>query len=610
MGRRIWLALAVAAIAMAAVLASAQAATKEKRSPKVTRGIDYLHAHQVSTGGINSNAGSTVWTILGIVANGERTGSSAWTIGGKNPFTYLQSISHKTAASSGDDPNPPVYYARTIMAYEAVGKGSIYSAGSAGTDLLAQLESYQDLDESHTDTYGSFSMSSSNRNEESVRTTAWAILAMHSIGSLDSDSQEHFDAAVTWLEGQAKSSGGFPMQMGDGQSANVTDTALATQALLAGGIQVGDDIIQNAVAGSDSYLHDVQLSKGGFPASGHEGPDSRATAYAITAIRACGQGPSGDAWSKSRNATDGDTPVAALKRLQTTSGAYPQYAGHITSPVPDTSLALVALSGVNFKSYPAGIPSAVTAFRFRPRLITMAPANNAKSTSGIVLIRATYSDWPGGTGINAKKIRLYVDNADRTKSAAVGSYGLHLQLRNVANGSHTVKLVLVDKAGNLRTVTRTFTVSVPVPSGGTSGSTSTGGTGSVIRPSSTYVTPHGSTTLYPTPTATPTTSSSAYPYSSASPYPSASASPSPSSSAVPVTGAGTSAGGGTGGYLGAILLTLLPLGALLSYYVIHRRTEALAAASSGKTLAGGGSGWDHVKDIASRSKDIIKPAGS
>ena len=53
-------------------------------------------------------------------------------------------------------------------------------------------------------------------------------------------------------------------------------------------------------------------------------------------------------------------------------------------------------------------------------------------------------------------------HANKTKPADVGRYGLHLQLKNVANGKHTYKIVIRDYAGNEREVTRSFTVAVPI----------------------------------------------------------------------------------------------------------------------------------------------------
>ena len=55
---------------------------------------------------------------------------------------------------------------------------------------------------------------------------------------------------------------------------------------------------------------------------------------------------------------------------------------------------------------------------------------------------------------------------------------------------------------------------------------------------------------------------------------------------------------------------MLPIGAAISYLVLHRRTEALSAASEGTVLSGGGSAWERAKRALSKSKDLVKPARS
>ena len=58
------------------------------------------------------------------------------------------------------------------------------------------------------------------------------------------------------------------------------------------------------------------------------------------------------------------------------------------------------------------------------------------------------------------------------------------------------------------------------------------------------------------------------------------------------------------------LLLMLPLGAALSYYLLHRRQEAMAGSVAGEKLAGGGSGWQKLKSAFAKSKDLVKPARS
>jgi hypothetical protein len=83
---------------------------------------------------------------------------------------------------------------------------------------------------------------------------------------------------------------------------------------------------------------------------------------------------------------------------------------------------------------------------------------------------------------------------------------------------------------------------------------------------------------------------------------------SPSASASP---AGTGAGGGGGsaaGFVGGTLLAMLPIGAVISYLLLHRREEVLGTASQGTVLAGGGSAWERFKHTLARSKDLTRPS--
>src|SRR5450756_3102274 len=91
MGRKIWLALALAVIVAVSFAAGAVAAkhkaASDPRPKTVTRGLDYFHARQKVDGGFGTMT-ATAWVILGAVASGERVGSTMWTVDGNNPFGY------------------------------------------------------------------------------------------------------------------------------------------------------------------------------------------------------------------------------------------------------------------------------------------------------------------------------------------------------------------------------------------------------------------------------------------------------------------------------------------------------------------------------------------
>jgi hypothetical protein len=53
---------------------------------------------------------------------------------------------------------------------------------------------------------------------------------------------------------------------------------------------------------------------------------------------------------------------------------------------------------------------------------------------------------------------------------------------------------------------------------------------------------------------------------------------------------------------------MLPIGAVISYLLLHRREEVLGTASQGTVLAGGGSTWERFKQTLARSKDLTRPS--
>lgn len=607
MSRKIWLVLAVAALLAVSFAASVVAARhrSEDRTRYVTRGLDYLHARQGAGGGFGT-VENTAMAVLGAVASGERMGGSAWHVKGKNPFDYLQSSDLKAASTGFDVNNAPVYYSRLILSYVALGRASsIGTAGSGAVNLLNLLLTYQDTVDGPNK--GVFAPSLPSL-DSAVRTTAWAILAMHNAGVSRTDSR--YLQAESWLAAQQNdASGGDGGWSGNelGGPSDALDTAMAYQALV-----VSSDGSDWSPDLARSYLLSAQRANGGFSSTAGGGMDAEATAASIQAILAMGEHPGDAAWTTA----SGNTPVTALQRLQRNNGSYrSSSSGHVRSVIV-TGWTLVALNGKPFgsrneaKVFPKNPGRAHQAFKFRPQLRTISPKNGAKFThTRVVLIRATYTDlYPKGTGIDPKASRLYVDDVNKSKPAVIGNYGLHLTLKNVANGDHKYRIELRDHAGNLKLIGRKFTVNVPTP---TPTPTRTATPPPVIPP---VVPPsHPTHTPKPPPTSTPTSPSSVppYPYSpsptaTASPIVSGSPIPSPSGSPSPAAGGG--GGGSAAGFVGGTLLAMLPIGAVVSYLLLHRREELLGAASHGETLAGGGSAWERFKHTLAKSKDLTRPS--
>ena len=597
MSRKIWLVLAVAALLAVSFSASGIAAGKssEERPRYVTRGLDYLHARQQDNGGF-STAANTAWAVLGAVASGERMGSSAWTKKGKNPFDYLQSVNHETAATSATVDNAPIYYARMIMAYVAVNRRDrVFVAGTPHVDLLAKLYTYQDMTDG-SPTRGSFSPSSSTRNFDAVHTTSWAALSMYNFGL---STEERFLLAETWLASkQDESDGGFPAEAS--KSSDCLNTALAIQAL-----SVGPGSLSWDVAAARQFLKDNQNADGGFPVSPGGRTNAEATSAGIQAILALGEHPDDAFWKVGIN-----TPTYALGVLQQTNGSYRLTSREALRPLAVTGWAVTAMRRKSFAAFPKNIGAAEKPFRFRPLFRSVSPKNGAKFKSHVVLIRATYTDsYPKGTGIKPLACRVYVDNENKSGPADIGKYGLRLLLKNVPNGAHTYRIELRDNSGNLKAVERKFTVAVPIPS-----PTYTPAPQPTYNPGPIYPTTYPTSTprpYTPTPTPTPYTTVTPYPYYSpspaASPVVTGSPLPSPSASASPA-GAGDDGGGSAAGFVGGTLLAMLPIGAVISYLLLHRREEILGAASQGTVLAGGGSAWDRFKQTLARSKDLTRPS--
>ncbi len=373
MGRKIWLALALAVIvavsSAAGAVAAKHKATSDPRPKTVTKGLDYFHARQKADGGFGTMA-ATAWVILGAVASGERVGSTMWTVDGNNPFGYLQAHSHEAAATGPDVDNAPVYYARAIMSYVAADRAErVFVAGTPRIDLLAKLYGYQDLVDG-SPTKGSFSPSTSTRTFQAVHTTAWAILAMQSLGENQND---RFALAETWLATQQRADGGFPAQPGD--PSNCEDTAVAIQALMLarkrrprpGRHSRGPSVPQDQPA----RRRRLPVSTRGYGTS----TDAWATSAAVQAILAMGEKPDSADWKVGTN-----TPKSALGALQLKTGAYDKKRGDDTGPLPTTSWAVTALRDKPFTTFPKTRPPALKAFVFRPQMKSVSPKNGTRRT--------------------------------------------------------------------------------------------------------------------------------------------------------------------------------------------------------------------------------------
>ncbi|HQG54343.1 MAG TPA: terpene cyclase/mutase family protein [Thermoleophilia bacterium] len=579
-------ALLLAFVLLAAMLAGAAlpAEVFAARATSVTKGLDFIHARQLSTGGFanasaTDSARTTPWAMLAIVAGQENP--AKWVQSGKDPlFDYLQSINLERAAvpSDGTPTNVPQYYSILILAYAAVDQPElIYHAGTPRIDLLAKLLTYADDD-------GHFSPATSgDKGLWDVTTTTWALLALRAAGQSDGN----VSAASAWLQNVQNPDGGWPMQTGTGSG--VDTTAAAVQALRAAGVSASSATIQNAL----TYLHGAQKSDGGFPdAPSATRSNAESTAWTMQALKAAGVDQA--TWTK-----NGHTPAQYLRGLQRASGVFEHRKGLVVAnSMTTTTQATMALAG---KAFPFSLGGKIYAPKHLPSFSSFKPGNGAVfSSTNDVLVDVAYVDPKGGTGINADAVRILVDGANKTSKAKVSSSRLSLKLVDLTYGQHTIEMRIADRAGNRRTSTHTITVSY-APSSGTSssgGSTSTSGStsstwnsGITVKPSRTF-TPTTASTPAATST-TPSTGEGSVTGTVLTPQPS----PLPSASGSPAAAASTgSSSGGSGGVLGATLLLMLPLGAGLSYWIHRRHAAALANAGQGRLLAGGGTPWQRFKE--------------
>ena len=530
-------------------------------------------------------------------------GSSAWTKKGKNPFDYLQSVNHETAATSATVDNAPVYYARMIMAYVAVDRRDrVFVAGTPHVDLLAKLYTYQDMTDGSS-TRGSFSPSSSTRNFDAVHTTSWAVLAMYNFGL---STEERFLLAETWLaSSRASRTAGSPRRPARARTASTRRSPSRRSAS-------GPAACRWDAAAARQFLKDNQNADGGFPVSPGGRTDAEATSAAIQAILALGEHPD-DAVLERSASTRRSTPSASSSR--------PTARTRLTSrerlrPLAVTSWALTAHAAQELHHVSPGTSaSAETAFRFRPEFRTVSPKNGAKFKSHVVLIRATYTDfYPKGTGIRPSACRLYVDNENKSRPADIGKYGLHLQLKNVPNGDAHLQ----DRAARPRRQRQgRSSASSPSPC-------PTPVAHAHARPRGPPTTPALSTrpcTPRPTPrpytTPTPdarrrTTTVTPYPYYSPSPG----GEPRGHRLAAPVAQR-VGEPGGRGRTAAEVVPPaswVVPCSPCFPSAPSSRTCSCtaarrlLGAASQGTVLAGGGSAWERFKQTLARSKDLTRPS--
>ncbi|MCB2203094.1 terpene cyclase/mutase family protein [bacterium] len=141
------------------------------------------------------------------------------------------------------------------------------------------------------------------------------------------------ESAVMTLADLQQEDGGWEYSSGFGSWPD--NTALAMQALLAGGVETTDPVISDAVA----YIQSMQTEAGGWG-------DSSTTAYAITALNALGK--SIPDWTTANDAN----PVTSLMTYQKGNGSFVYNWESTDDNVMSTASALLALFGGDYLVQP------------------------------------------------------------------------------------------------------------------------------------------------------------------------------------------------------------------------------------------------------------------
>lgn len=289
MQRRRLPAILILAVA-AAWLASAIVAAAQPE-PAIEDALAWLRTQQGADGGFSSgfspesSVPSTADVVVAAAAAGDA--ASEWTADGASPLDFL--ADHVEQATEGAGTT-----AKLILAVVATG---LDPDDFAGTDLVAALNGFYDTDSGHFQGVATDHM--------------MAMLALANAGA------EVPAGSAAWLEGVQIEDGSWSFDGStDAGTGDTNSTALAIQALVAGGVAPDAD----AIAAALEYLHEQQNEDGGFPYVkpsdfGTE-TDANSTAFVIQGLLAAGEDVAD--WAR-----DGTTPTEALLALQIEdSGAF------------------------------------------------------------------------------------------------------------------------------------------------------------------------------------------------------------------------------------------------------------------------------------------------
>jgi hypothetical protein len=94
----------------------------------------------------------------------------------------------------------------------------------------------------------------------------------------------------------------------------------------------------------------------------------------------------------------------------------------------------------------------------KPQITGIYPEQNVTVSEIDTMIYASYTDNPGGVGIDPQSIRILVDGVDLTSNTSVQPETLSLPISDIGTGEHTIRLVVSDLDGNATISEWTFNV--------------------------------------------------------------------------------------------------------------------------------------------------------
>ena len=401
---------------------STQAHPLNANDIQITRALNYLRGQQQADGCIAAFA-TSAWAVMAIAAAGEDP--NTWAAGGDSIVAYLRDNTNHLDLNKATD------WERSILAIVAAGENP---RDFGGIDYVTTLLNFYDGTQIGDNTM--------------LNDDFWGILALTSIG----ESQTIIQNVRTFIKANQSADGGWGWVVGGNSDADNTGAAIS--ALVAAGESPGSQVITNAL----DYLKSQQQNNGGFASEGTT--NSAVDSWVINAITDVGQSPTGDEWRKS-----GNNPVGHLLSLQDADGAFKWTAAQRSNPEWMTAYALPALLG---KSWPRDtLPPAVS---------NLSPSPGASVSTTSPVIGASYSD--ATSGIDGTTTRILLDGTDVTASATATASSISYTAAGLTPGTHSVRVIVNDRAGNEASQSWSFQVVAGGGGGGGSGGGGLGGSGS------------------------------------------------------------------------------------------------------------------------------------